>query len=337
MCGIAGLLGPPGDPSARAGHGHPDGHHARSSRPGRLGRLGPTRAASSGSASGACRSSTCRPPGISRWPRPTAGTRSCSTARSTTSRRIRERAGAGRRTFRGRSDTEVMLAAVAAGASRRPSTGSWGMFAFALWDAQRARLHLARDRLGKKPLYYGWQGDTFLFGSELKALRAHPALRGRRSTATRWPATCRYAYVPAPRSIYAGIRKLPPGSHLVGPAGSIPGELRRAAALLGSGQPSRRTARRTSSALADEEAIDALETAAGRRGRGSRMVADVPLGAFLSGGIDSSHGRRAHAGAVSTRPVATFTIGFERCRVRRVEPRPGRRRAPRHRPHRAAT
>ena len=117
-------------------------------------------------------------------------------------------------TFRGGSDTEVLLAAVTRWGVEGAISRSWGMFAVALWDTHDRVLHLVRDRLGKKPIYYGWQGETFLFGSELKALRAHPAFNAsidRDALAS----YLRYAYVPAPRSIHEGIHKLPPGCHLV--------------------------------------------------------------------------------------------------------------------------
>ena len=163
-----------------------------------------------------------------------------------------------------------------------------------------------RDRLGKKPIYYGWQGDTFLFGSELKALRADPHFDAgidRDALAS----YLRYAYVPAPRSIHAGIQKLPPGSHLV-VRPDHPGELRQPrrywdpATVAANGQADQLR-------LSDEEAIGSLETLLADAVR-LRSYADVPLGAFLSGGIDSST-VVAVMQANSTRPVQTFTIGFE--------------------------
>src|SRR6266446_9995417 len=112
--------------------------------------------------------------------------------------------------FRGGSDTEVMLAAVEEWGLEAATKRFAGMFAFALWDRKERSLALARDRLGEKPLYYGWAGQTFLFGSELKALRAH---RDFRAEVDRGALTLflRHGAVPAPYSIYKGIRQLPPG------------------------------------------------------------------------------------------------------------------------------
>jgi asparagine synthase (glutamine-hydrolysing) len=206
--------------------------------------------------------------------------------------------------WRGHSDTEVMLAAIQAwglqGALRRFS----GMFAFALWDRQEGVLSLARDRLGEKPLYYGWQGGYCLFGSELKALRAHPAFTAdidRDALAM----MMRFAYVPMPHSIFQGIHKLPPGCTV----SLSPGQPMEAqpqpywslaqAADNGRAQPF---------AGSEAEAADTLEALLSAA-VAEQMVADVPLGAFLSGGIDSSLVvalMRQHA----TQPVKTFTIGF---------------------------
>jgi asparagine synthase (glutamine-hydrolysing) len=203
--------------------------------------------------------------------------------------------------FRGHSDTEVMLAAIRqwdlAGAVRRYI----GMFAFGLWDRQERVLHLVRDRLGIKPLYYGWIGETFLFGSELKALRAHPRFAAdidRDSLA----AFMRYNYIPAPRTIYKGIFKLPPGSILtVRDRDSKPTTYwsAREIAKAGFEEPL---------AVSDEDAASMLESLLQDAVK-LRLESDVPLGAFLSGGVDSSC-VVALMQAVSTRPVRTFTIGF---------------------------
>lgn len=207
--------------------------------------------------------------------------------------------------WRGHSDTETLLAALrhwgVDGALRRVN----GMFAFALWDAGERILYLARDRMGEKPLYYGRYGNTFLFGSELKALTAFPGWRGEvdRNALALY---LRHNYVPTPWSIYRGIYKLPPAHFVVvrecGAQVAEPqcywslAEVaeRGVAAAAAAGDPT---------ALADE--LDALLCDAVRR----RMVADVPLGAFLSGGYDSTT-IVALMQAQSDRPVKTFSIGF---------------------------
>jgi asparagine synthase (glutamine-hydrolysing) len=204
--------------------------------------------------------------------------------------------------FRGHSDTEVMLAAIEAWGLEAAVKKFVGMFAFALWDRLEQTLHLVRDRVGIKPLYYGWAGDTFLFGSELKALKAHPAFRPEidRDALT---LLLRHNYIPSPYSIYKGIHKLPPGTILT-LSGSREAEpvaywsLREAAGA-GIADPWIGT---------DDEAIKQLDTLL-REAVGLRMVADVPLGAFLSGGIDSS-AVVALMQAQSSRPVKTFSIGF---------------------------
>ena len=208
--------------------------------------------------------------------------------------------------WRGHSDTEILLAAIAHWGVANTLERCAGMFALALWDRQQRTLTLARDRAGEKPLYYGWCGAHFLFGSELKALRAHPAWRGEidRGALTLF---MRYACVPAPYSIYAGIRKLAPGTLLTLPAGAAPGSLPApvaywdAATVAAAGQ-------RTPFAGSDDEALAELERLL-RAAVAGQMVADVPLGAFLSGGIDSST-VVALMQQSSARPVKTFTIGF---------------------------
>ena len=206
--------------------------------------------------------------------------------------------------WRGHSDTETLLACIEAWGVDETLKRSVGMFALALWDRQERALWLARDRIGEKPLYYGWQGDTFLFGSELKALRAHPAFNGSVDRGA-LALLLRYNYVPGPYSIHAGIHKLPPGTWLklgVGQRDVQPVAYWSLAEVAerGMAQPF---------AGSDAEAVDALERKLGDAVRG-QMVADVPLGALLSGGIDSSL-IASLMQANSTRPVRTFTIGFE--------------------------
>jgi asparagine synthase (glutamine-hydrolysing) len=210
--------------------------------------------------------------------------------------------------WRGHSDTETLLAAISHWGLQDALARAVGMFAFALWDREQRRLHLVRDRLGEKPLYYGWQGGAFLFGSELKALAAHPAWVGDvdREALSLF---LRHNQVPGPFSIYQGIAKLPPGCLLSldceagGPPGRLPAPLAywtaQAAAENGHAQPF---------AGDKSEAADELERLLRRSVRG-QMLADVPLGAFLSGGIDSST-VVALMQAQSERPVRTYTIGF---------------------------
>jgi len=221
-------------------------------------------------------------------------------------RRALEQAGAAP-VWRGHSDTETLLAGFDAWGIRASIERCTGMFALAVWDTQAHVLTLLRDRLGEKPLYYGWQGDggraCFLFGSELKALKSHPAFHAEINR----DALCllmRHNCIPAPHSIYRGIHKLEPGClltvSLVRREPVIESYWSLAeVAVVGNRQPF------TGS---PEQAVDELEALLKSAVR-QQMVADVPLGAFLSGGIDSST-IVALMQAQSTRPVHTFTIGF---------------------------
>lgn len=209
--------------------------------------------------------------------------------------------------WRGHSDTETLLAALrhwgVEGALRRLN----GMFAFALWDAVERTLFLARDRMGEKPLYYGRSGETFLFGSELKALTRHPAWRGeidRNALAL----FMRHNYVPGPWSIYRGIHKLAPAHYLaVQDGGGTIGSPQCYWNLPALAEQGLRSATGAPDALADEltDELDGLLRDAVAR----RMMADVPLGAFLSGGFDSTT-VVALMQAQSMRRVRTFSIGF---------------------------
>ncbi len=206
--------------------------------------------------------------------------------------------------FRGHSDTEVMLAAIEAWGLEDAVRRFIGMFAIALWDRSEQTLHLVRDRIGVKPMYYGFSGRTFLFGSELKALRKHPDFHAVADPAA-VAAYLRYLYVPAPLSIYDGICKQMPGTIITLRSGSRELETRTywsAADVAKHGVANR--FRGTESDAAD--ALDALL----RDAVALRMVADVPLGVFLSGGVDSSL-VTALMQAQATGPVKTFTIGFE--------------------------
>lgn len=204
--------------------------------------------------------------------------------------------------WRGHSDTEVMLAAISLWGVEKTLPKLNGMFAMAIWDRRLQRLHLARDRFGEKPLYYAKVGGTFLFGSELKALKTHPAFKAEldRDALTLY---LRHNYIPAPHTIWKGVSKLEPASHLTIEADGTVGDPQsywsfKQVALAGVSNP-----------LPDGPAnIDALEAVL-MQAVGLRMEADVPLGAFLSGGIDSSL-IVAMMQRQSTRPAKTFTIGF---------------------------
>jgi asparagine synthase (glutamine-hydrolysing) len=207
-------------------------------------------------------------------------------------------------TFRGGSDTEVILERMARHGVRETLPELWGMFAMAVWDTRERVLWLVRDRLGKKPLYYGRAADgAWIFGSELKSLRAYPGCPtaiDRDAVA----ALLRFACIPAPASIYRGISKLPPGSVArLTAAGEVHVEpYWRARSVVESALTARRAVS-DADAVADGEAL--LRDAVRRR-----MVADVPLGAFLSGGIDST-AIVALMQAESAARVKTFCIGFQ--------------------------
>lgn len=208
--------------------------------------------------------------------------------------------------WRGRSDTEVMLAAFERWGVEGALCRFNGMFAFALWDSRERILHLARDRFGEKPLYYGWMGDTFLFGSELKAMKAHPAWRGEIDRGA-LALYMRHTYIPAPYSIYSGIRKLLPAHVLSIPLSAGNRETLQSRAYWSAKAVAEAGVRHPFSGN-DAEAVESLDGLL-RDAVKLRMEADVPLGAFLSGGIDSSV-VVALMQAQSLRPVKTFTIGF---------------------------
>lgn len=202
--------------------------------------------------------------------------------------------------WRGRSDTETLLAALQIWGMERTLPRLNGMFAFALWDRERRILSLARDRVGEKPLFYGTSGSCFLFGSELKALIVHPDWQGEINRDV-LAAYLRHAYVPDPHCIYRGIAKLPP-AHWLEVKDGVAGHPISYWSLAEASTVPRRTAP-VPDLLNDLETLlmDAV---------GLRMEADVPLGAFLSGGIDSSL-VVALMQAQTSRPVKTFTIGFD--------------------------
>jgi asparagine synthase (glutamine-hydrolysing) len=205
--------------------------------------------------------------------------------------------------WRGHSDTEVMLGAFERWGVEPAVQRFVGMFAFALWDRQDRRLHLVRDRLGIKPLYYGRAGSAFVFASELKAIWQHPDFNkeiDRNSLAL----YMRHNYVPSPHCIYKGLHKLQPGCILTLDSSTAAPQIRRywsAKEIAQKGQESQLQ-------VSDAEAVEQLHQLLLRAVR-LRMISDVPLGAFLSGGVDSS-AVVALMQTQSQRPVKTFTIGF---------------------------
>jgi asparagine synthase (glutamine-hydrolysing) len=213
-----------------------------------------------------------------------------------------ERAGAHAR-WRGHSDTETLLASLIYWGVRGALERCAGMFAFALWDQRERRLILARDRMGEKPLYYGRQGGTFLFGSELKALRAHPAFRAEPSRDALY-LLLRYNYIPTPYTVYESIWKLPPGCFLTIAAQEEHGSIQEYWSLTNVLYDGEQNAFEGDEGAAADE-LERTLSAAVR----AQSVADVPLGALLSGGIDSST-IVSLMQANATRPVKTFTIGF---------------------------
>jgi asparagine synthase (glutamine-hydrolysing) len=202
--------------------------------------------------------------------------------------------------FRGTSDTEVMLAAIAEWGPVQAIRRFAGMFAFALFDRQTRTLFLVRDRLGVKPLYWSVAGGTLLFGSELRALMAHPSFR-KDINRDAVDALVRYSYIPAPATVFQGVFKLPAGTILTARAGEDCSA--EAYWTLADHIPER------TRVITDAEAHDELDRLLQQSVR-QRMIADVPLGAFLSGGFDSAT-VVALMQATSSRPVRTYTIGFE--------------------------
>jgi len=207
--------------------------------------------------------------------------------------------------WRGHSDTETLLYAVRLwgidGALRRFN----GMFAFGIWDARELTLTLCRDRFGEKPLFYGWIGRDLVFASELKALATHPNWSPTLDRAA-LTSFMRYSYVPAPSTIWTGIKKLPSASFVTfaadTPCGSMPAP--EAYWSLREQVVAAQNQRINDETEATEELQRLLSVAIRRQ-----CLSDVPLGAFLSGGIDSST-IVALTQAQANQPVRTFTIGF---------------------------
>jgi asparagine synthase (glutamine-hydrolysing) len=217
--------------------------------------------------------------------------------------------------WRGHSDTETLLAGFDTWGLDATLDRAVGMFAIALWDRKDRRLSLARDRMGEKPLYYGWQGEgpdrAFLFGSELKALARHPSFEGRIDR-NMLPELLRHGHIGENRAIYCGLSKIRPGE-IVEISQEAPDPVVR---QFWSG--AKITAERQIRSFAEPaEAVDALEARL-LEAVERQMMSDVPLGAFLSGGIDSST-VVALMQRLSGKPVHTFSIGFHEERYNEAE------------------
>ena len=208
--------------------------------------------------------------------------------------------------WKGHSDTETLLAGFVVWGVIHTLQRSVGMFAFALWDKVERTLTLGRDRFGEKPLFYGWAGSAFVFGSELKALRAYPQFDNpiNRGAIALYLQHC---VVPAPYSIYENIFKLEPGCVLTLRSGDLPDRKLSIAPYWRLTEAVRES---MANPVDDEmEAVSLLDSAL-REAVALQAVADVSLGAFLSGGVDSST-IVALMQTQSERPVETFTVGFD--------------------------
>ena len=207
--------------------------------------------------------------------------------------------------WRGHSDTETLLGAIRHWGIEAALQRFTGMFALALWDERERTLTLARDRFGEKPLFYGWSGRDLVFASELKALAEHPSWSPALDR-TALTSFMRYAYVPAPSTIWTGIRKLPSASCVTFAAGATTGQMPAPKPywLLRETVVAAQTSRIGDEREATAELQRLLSIAVKRQ-----CLSDVPLGAFLSGGIDSST-IVALMQAQASQPVRTFTIGF---------------------------
>lgn len=207
--------------------------------------------------------------------------------------------------FNSHSDTEVLLAAIEAWGLNKALNKFTGMFAFALWDKKTKSLSLARDRIGEKPLYYGVFGETFLFGSELKALKAHDSFV-KNINRNAISLLLRYNYIPAPYSIYENVYKIKPGTLTTIKAGEEGFTINEN--VYWSLENIVVNQNVNNKILEFNDVKKALEETLKESVR-NKMIADVPLGAFLSGGIDSSL-IVSIMQSLSTTPVKTFTIGF---------------------------
>ena len=213
--------------------------------------------------------------------------------------------------WRGNSDTETLLEAIDFWGIEITLKKIQGMFAFGLWDQKKRCLILARDRIGEKPLYYGWQGEgnkkSFLFGSELKALKVHPEFNGKINRDA-IALQLRHNYIPAPYSIYEDIYKLQPGHYLKFKESDLTKNLLPNPKTYWSFTETVFSGNNNQLTISESHIQEDLEKYLQSSVR-KQMISDVPLGAFLSGGIDSST-IVALMQSQSTNPIKTFTIGF---------------------------
>lgn len=213
-------------------------------------------------------------------------------------------------TYKGHSDTEVLLEAFEIFGFAETLKKLSGMFALALYDKKEQRLYLARDFLGKKPLYYGWSGQDFLFGSELKSLRAHPAFQENKINQDVLALYLKYACVPAPYSIFENIHQLMPGTYLEIDVNSLSKDTKlKPKTFWSATEAVKAGANKRNGSVSEADALSGFETLL-KLSVKERMISDVPLGAFLSGGIDSST-IVALMQEQSASPVKTFSIGFD--------------------------
>jgi len=210
-------------------------------------------------------------------------------------------------TWRGSSDTEVILAGISHWGVETTLTKLDGMFAIVVWDTLAKNLYLARDRMGEKPLYMGFVGKQFAFASELKALKEVDGWTNEIDRAA-LTAYFRFSYIPSPLSIFAGISKLRPGHLLKISLGDVAAGILPASTLFWSLDDAIAIGRVHPFVGSEKQATDQLDALL-QETVSKQMVADVPLGAFLSGGVDSST-VVAMMQSQSAQPVKTFTIGF---------------------------
>jgi asparagine synthase (glutamine-hydrolysing) len=206
--------------------------------------------------------------------------------------------------WKGHSDTETFLTALERWGLEKTLEKSTGMFAFGIWDTLQNELILARDRMGEKPLYYGWQNESFIFASDLAAIEMHESFQG---TIDREALSLfmQLSYIPAPFSIYKNIYKLEPGTFLRIGVGEYVESISKYWSL----RENVEKGAKESFSGSPEEAVNVLNSIL-QRSISEQMIADVPIGAFLSGGIDSST-VVAIMQSMSNRPIQTFTIGFD--------------------------